>query len=442
MTEKLAIDGGKAIAGDLTHVMWPVVEPEERAAVMRVLDRGVVSGASAPEARAFEEEMAAFAGAKRCLLTHSGTSALQVAIAAADVGPGDEIIVPAYSFVATAMAPILQGAVPIFVDVDAETGTLDARLLDGALSERTRAIMPVHVHGCPADLDAIGAFAKEHGLLVIEDAAQAHGATYGGKKVGALFDGGGFSLQSSKNLGCGEGGAYVTNDDAQYELADRIRNFGQDVSPLAPGGFDGSHPLDGKKALVSSYVGGMYRGNEMMAAFARAELAKLPARTERLQANAKMLSDRLAKLPGVLPPTVPAGRTSVHHKFRVRLDLDAAGLSGVPVRPFRDVVVEALRGEGLEVVHWQSEPLPGHPLFAEKLAKGEGWLVRDVPTDRLAKNYRAELYPVTRSLLDGSFLLFSQSFPLIGQTEATVARYADAFEKVWAERQSLARRAR
>jgi dTDP-4-amino-4,6-dideoxygalactose transaminase len=379
-------------------------------------------------------------GAKHALLTHSGTSALEIALAAAGVNAGDEVILPAYSFVATAMAPLLCGALPIFVDVRPDTGNLDPALLEGALSKRTRAILPVHVHGCPADLGAIGAFAAAHDLVVVEDAAQAHLATYRGRPVGAIGTAGGFSLQSSKNLGCGEGGVFVTNDDDAFAHANRIRNFGQNVAPSTLP-LDLAHPLDGGP-MVSSFVGSMYRGNEMMAAFARAQLEKLPARTAACQESAAFLAGRLAELDGVLPPTVPDDRTSVHHKFRVRFDLEAAGLSGVPPRAFRDALVEVLRAEGVEVVYWQTDILPGHPLFADKLSHGEGWPVPEERLSRLAENYDASRYPKARALLEQSVVLFSQSHPLIGQSRETVALYAEAFAKVWAHRASVAERAR
>ena len=437
--QKLAIDGGAKALSDVTHAMWPIVEDEERAAVTEVLDRGVMSGSNAPAALAFEREFAEQVGAKHALLTHSGTSALQLALAAVGVGAGDEVIIPAYSFVATAIAPLLRGALPIFVDVRPDTGNLDPELLAGALSERTRAIMPVHVHGCPADLGAIGAFADEHGIAVVEDAAQAHLATYDGKPVGALLGAGGFSLQSSKNLGCGEGGVFVTNDTDAYAHANRIRNFGQDLAP-ADGPLDLVHPLDGGP-MVSSFVGSMYRGNEMTAAFASAQLAKLPGRTRAAQDNADWLIGRLQELDGVVPPSVPEGRRSVHHKFRVGFDLEAAGLDGVDPRAFRDEMVAALRAEGVEVVYWQTEILPGHPLFAERLCRGEGWSVPEAALPRLRENYDPSRYPVARRILEGSIVLFSQSYPLIAQSRATVEQYASAFTKVWAARGRVAERA-
>jgi len=440
MGEELAVDGGAAAAGGASHRLWPIVEAEEKAAVVEVLERGILSGSNAPAAQAFEEAFATSVGAKHALLAHSGTSALQLGLAAAGVNAGDEVIIPAYSFVATAMAPLLRGALPIFVDVRPDTGNLDPSLLEAALSDRTRAIMPVHVHGCPADLEAICAFAEAHGLVVVEDAAQAHLATHGDRPVGAIGLTGGFSLQSSKNLGCGEGGVFVTNDDEAFRHANRIRNFGQDVAPSdAP--LDAHRPLDGG-AMVSSFVGGMYRGNEMTAAFARAQLAKLPARTAACQKNAGWLSDRLGELPGVLPPVVPDGRTSAHHKFRVRFDLGQAGVEDVSPRAFRDALVTALRAEGLEVVYWQTDILPGHPLFAERLTRGEGWPVPESLLPRLSQNYDPARYPVARDLLEGSVVLFSQSCPLIAQSRETVGLYAEAFTKVWANRERIRDRAR
>src|SRR5262245_41261742 len=239
---QLAILGGSPVIDRQRHAKWPVVDDDCKKAVAAVLDRGILSGSEAPEARAFQEEFAAFHGAKHAMLTHSGTSALQVAIGAQGIGEGDEVIVPSYSFVATALAVVTQGAIPIFVDVR-EDGNLDANKLEAAIGPRTKAIMPVHVHGKPADLREILAVAKTHGLRIIEDAAQAHGATYEGRKVGTFDAGGGFSLQSSKNLSAGEGGLYVTDDADALERANRIRNFAQNL--VRGGRFDADRPLDG-----------------------------------------------------------------------------------------------------------------------------------------------------------------------------------------------------
>lgn len=436
---ELAVLGGSPVIDRARHTKWPIVDDDCRKAVMAVLDRGVMSGSDAPEARAFQEEFAAFQGAKHALLTHSGTSALQVAIGALGIGEGDEVVVPAYSFVATALAIVSQGAIPIFVDVG-EDGNLDPAKLEAAISSRTKAVMPVHVHGMPSDLDAIAAIARKRGIAIIEDAAQAHGATYGGKKVGTYDAGGGFSLQSSKNLSAGEGGVYVTNDEDALDRANRIRNFAQDLARVGTGKWNAERPLDGSPHVATG-IGSMYRGNEMMAAFARAQLRKLGERTARSQENAARLGKALAQLPGVTPPIVPANRTSVFHKYRVWIDPAAAGVD-LPAAALRDAVRKALVAEGCEVVVWQSEPMPSYPVFQELRGYGKGfpWSAGDL--DRVKANYRPENFPTSRRLLDSSIVLFSQTCPLIAQDAATVDAYADAFRKVWEHRGDLVEVAR
>jgi perosamine synthetase len=441
----LALLGATPVVTKESHRVWPIVGEDERRAVARVLDRGVLSGAHSPESTALEAEFARFVGAKHCLLTHCGTSALVVALAAAGVRAGDEVIVPAYSFVATPLAVVQVGAVPVFADVDVATGCLDPAAAEAAVTARTRAIMPVHMHGGAADMAALLDVARRHGLFVVEDAAQAHGATYGEpgagpRPVGAIGAAGGFSLQSSKNLSAGEGGLFVTNDDAIAAEAASVRNFGQDVALADAAEFDLARPLDGGRALDTRRLGSMYRGNEMMAAFARAQLARLPERTARCRANAARLSQALAALPGVTPPSEPPGRTSVHHKFRVHLDPERAG---VPLsrEGLRDAMIEALRAEGLEVVLWQSVPLPAQSVFQRRDAAGgfpRGHDGGSSPGTDLAANYDPARYPRTRALLAGSLVLFSQSCPLIAQDEAMVSRYIEAFRRVWDQRKALA----
>ncbi len=431
----LALFGGTPVLSAGAHRIWPIVTDDERAAVMRVLDRGILSGPFAPEATALQEEFAQFVGAKYALLTHCGTSALAVALAAAGVRAGDEVIVPAYSFVATPLAVTQIGAIPVFADVDPVTGCLDPAAANAAVTAKSRALMPVHMHGCAADMVALLDVARRHDLVVVEDAAQAHGAECSGRRVGAIGAAGGFSLQSSKNLSAGEGGLFVTNDAALLEEANSVRNFGQDLLASDGAGFDAQRPLDGSRALDSKRLGSMYRGNEMMAAFARAQLTRLGERTERCQRNAERLSRALAELPGVLAPSAPPGRTSVHHKYRVHLDPKQAGLSIAP-EALRDLVLAALRAEGLEVVLWQSVALPAQTVFQKRAAAGGFPRPASGGTD-LAKNYDPGHYPHTNALLAGSLVLFSQSCPLIAQPDDVVDRYAEAFRRVWEERRAL-----
>lgn len=434
---ELAIFGGTPVLREEDHRTWPQVEEEERKAVLTVLERGILSGGGAPESRAFEREFAAFVGTKYALLTHSGTSALELALLAAGVKEGDEVIVPAYTFIATPLSVMYAGGIPRFVDVSPETGNIDPELIEAAIGPRTKAIMPVHVHGCPADMDRIMAIAKKHDLLVIEDAAQAHGARYRGKGAGTFGIASGFSMQASKNLSAGEGGVLVTDDEGLLERANQIRSFGQNITLAQRDRFDPTRALDGRP-LVSERIGHMSRGNEMQAAVARAQLAKLPARTAALQANARRLFARLSELPGIRPFGEPEGVESVFHKVRVGFDVAAAGIQVAP-RRFRDVLIRALEAEGVNAVLWQDHTMLEHPLFQRFEGFGQGFpFSRAEDPEALRASYDPSKYPVSRALLDSSVVLFSQTRPLIAQTPEVVDRYADAFAKVWARRDALA----
>jgi len=416
----------KKLIDPARHTLWPILDDDCKRAVQRVLERGVLSGNFGPEALAFQESFSQFVGAKYALLSHSGTSALVMALGAAGVGPGDEVIVPAYTFVATPQAVLATGARPIFADVDPISGNISPAEVERWINKSTKAVLVVHVHGCPVDLTALGELCRKHKLALLEDAAQAHGAKYQDRPVGALFDGGAFSLQSSKNLGAGEGGVYVTNDLAHAELANQIRNFGHDLSLGEAKNNDLRRPLDGWRGLNSGRIGSMYRGNEMMAALASALLKKLPERTRLCQENAARLSRRLEKLDGILPPVIPSDRTSAFHKFRVRFDAEAAGLGAYRPVEVRDALLSALKATGFEATLWEREPQTHHRIFSE--ATG-------LPEHVLA-NYRSS-FPRTQALLDSSFLLFTQSCPLIAQNPETVDAYADAFEKLWTERKAI-----
>ena len=399
----LAFLGGAPVVPPGQACRWPVLTDADYAAVRRVLDRGVLSGPGAPEIRALEEEFAGFVGTRFCLATNSGTAALDVALAAAQVGPGDEVIVPALSFVATAHAVLHQGAVPVFADIDIETYTMDPACVKDRITDRTRAIIPVHLHGLPAEMDAINHLADRNGLIVIEDAAQAHGASYRGRSIGTLGRMAAFSLNSTKNLPAGEGGLFVTDTADLHARAARARFNGLDPDVQ----WDPIRPLDGEADSLATAMGWMYLPGEVTAALARAQLGRLPETTARSRKNAERLSARLSELPGVMPPIVPPDRTHVFHKYRVRFDPERAGV-GLSPKAFRDLVLQALRAEGVEVVLWQTHPLPSHPLFGCN-----------------------EPYLVTQALLDASLVIGSQSYPLFAQPPQIVDAWADAFEKVW-----------
>jgi dTDP-4-amino-4,6-dideoxygalactose transaminase len=405
---KLALQGGSPAVTHTGAVRWPVMGAEERAAAIRVLERGVLCGANAPELTALEEEFARYTGARRCLATNSGTAALHMALHAAGIGPGDEVVTTAFSYPATALAVLQCGAVPVFADIEPVGFNLDPEDAARRITPRTRAILPVHIHGLPCDMDAIGTLARRHGLAVVEDAAQAHGATYRGRRTGVLGDAAAFSLNATKNLPCGEGGLFTTGDERLFERAAELRILGQtrEVAPFDPG-----HPLDCDAESEFAGPGWMYLPQEIPAAIARAQLRRLEGFNANAAANAAVLGERLRALPGFVPPACPEDRTHVFHKYRVRLDREPLGLAMGP-RRLRDLVVRALRAEGVEVRLWMDRPLSELPVFRSAGA---------APAD----------HPVTRALLEDSFVVGSQTFPLYPQPRALVTQYADAFEKVW-----------
>jgi dTDP-4-amino-4,6-dideoxygalactose transaminase len=429
----LAIDGGTPRVDRRMHVRWPVLGPGDREAVLRVLDRGVLSGPFAPEVRGLEREFAQYCGAKYALATNSGTSALHIALAATGIGPGDEVITPAFSFVATAMAVLHQNAIPVFVDIENQTFGMDPAKVEAAITPRTKALMPVHMHGMPCDIDAMVDIARRRGLRLIEDAAQAHGATVAGRRVGTFGEVGCFSLQSSKNLACGEGGILVTDDEALLTRANRARMFGEDVTPQDEAAYDVRRPLDGSRAYDSQTVGHNYRTNELSAALARSQLVRLDEFDDQARANADRLSARLSKLPGITPPATPKGRSSVWHKYRVKLDPQAVGIDA-PAALVRDALCRALIAEGVEAVLWQTKPVPGQVLFQKKIGYGvrDGTLPPGCPWDHGAPvDYDLRQYPETQRLLDGSLVLFSHSFPIAPQPIELVDAYGEAFADVW-----------
>ncbi len=214
----LAINGGTPVRTEPFPV-WPIWGDEEINALTQVVKSGKWGSLSGEKTGEFEHMFAQYQDAKHGILTNSGTTALRLALTAADIGRGDEVLVPAYTFIASASSIIDAGAIPIFVDIDPNTYNIDVAKAEERITDKTRGIMPVHFAGRPADLDAVLALAEKHNLIVIEDAAQAWGSEWKGKRVGAIGAAGCFSFQSSKNINAGEGGIILTNDDLVAKMA-------------------------------------------------------------------------------------------------------------------------------------------------------------------------------------------------------------------------------
>lgn len=389
MAEKLAIDGGKPVLTRKDYKNWPVIGADERRLVNEVLDKGIVAGGTAPQVKALEKEWAAYVGTKHCLTTCSGTAALHMALAALGVGPGDEVITAAWTFLASASCALHQNAIPVFVDIDPRTYCLDPKKLEAAITPRTKVIIPVHIQGLPADMDEIMAIARRHKLFVIEDACQAHGALYKGKKVGGIGDIGCFSLNNFKNLCGGEGGLFNTDDEALLDKAGLIRCFGDEVDEVSR-----------RRVYNASILGYMYRNQELPAALTRAQLIHLDEFNKVRIDNATYLTSLLSRIPGVVPPYCPPDRQHVYFMYNVRFDPKAAGVNCEP-RRFRIAVEKALYKEGVLVGQWQTMPVPAQDLFQSKLGyggTGYPWQINEAKGIRY--DYDVKQFPVAGMLCD------------------------------------------
>lgn len=338
---------------------WPIILDDDINSVVNVLKSGKLWGRKTPNVIQLEEDLCQYFNSKYCILTQSGTSALHMAIAALGIGPGDEVITTAYSFIATALAILHANAIPIFVDIDPQSCNINVKDIEEKISSSTKAILPVHMHGLPANMDEINELAKKYGLAVIEDACQAHGAVYKGKKVGSLADIACFSLNGSKNL-CsgGEGGFLLTNDQAIYEKALSVAMFGEDIATKK------------YREDYTTNLGWMYRIQEIPAAIARTQLERLDEYNSIRIQNAEYLTKGLSGIRGIQTPIVPGDRTHVYFLYRLRFDPAILGIE-LPRRKFREVIETALSMEGVPVGQSDKIPLYKHPLFQNKTGYGK-----------------------------------------------------------------------
>jgi len=275
----------------------PIIGDEEREAVDRVLRSGMIAGG--PEVAAFESEFGAqVAGGWQCVAVNSGTAGSHLGLLAAGVGRGDEVIVPSFTFAATANSVALTGATPIFVDIEPETFCLDPAAVEAAITPRTKGIMPVHLYGHPANMTALNALAQKHGIAIFEDAAQAHGAQWQGQSVGTFGEFGMFSLYPTKNMTSGEGGMVSCHDAEFARRVQLLRNQGME------------------RRYENEVVGFNARMTDVHAAIGRVQLTKLAGWTQQRQSNAKFFDDNLE---GVVIPVVAPGAVHVYHQYTIRV---------------------------------------------------------------------------------------------------------------------------
>ena len=395
VTGELAALGGEAmIPREARRTPFPVITKED---VFGLL----LAQRQAPEkvVADFAESYRAYVGAAHALPTASGTASLHLALVGAGVRPGDEVIVPAFTFIATAQAVVAAHAVPVFVDIDPDTYCMDPRAAAAAVTGRTRAVMPVHVHGLPADVPALRALCERHGLALVEDASHAHSARIGDAVAGSLGDAAGQSLMADKNFPLGgEGGiAFFATAEAHRRAVDYLERHGID-----------------------------YGMSWIAAAFGASQLRRLPHYDAIRARNATLLAEALDTTGLFRPPHVPDGHVHAYNMYRVTLVPEAVGLDDLPAHAVKEAVHELLVAEGVPAREWQNTPIPCHLPFRHRAGFGNGYPFTLNP--EAVTDHRPEDFPVTLRMLETTLVLCRELRSPVEYER--VRRYADAFRKV------------
>ncbi|MFE5317718.1 DegT/DnrJ/EryC1/StrS family aminotransferase [Paenibacillus sp. NPDC056579] len=326
--KKLAVLGGTPVRTK-PFPSWPIYGEAEERLLLEVLHSGKWGGTGRIKLEALETEFAKLQDAQYAITTANGTIAITLALKAAGVQPGDEVILPPYTFIASATSVLLFGAIPVFVDVEADTLLLNPERIEAAITSRTKAIMAVHIAGCPADMDRINTIAAKHGLAVIEDSAQAVGAKWNGVGVGALGTAGTFSFQSSKNINSGEGGMIVTNDRDVADMAWSITNVGR----VRAGAW-----------YQHEHIGWNFRMTEFQAAVLLGQMTRLQEQIQLRERNGLLLENLLGQIDGIATMRRDP-RVTVHarHLFMFRVTTDVASSVG------KEEIIRRLQAEGIPV---------------------------------------------------------------------------------------------
>jgi dTDP-4-amino-4,6-dideoxygalactose transaminase len=418
---KLAIQGGRPVR-DKPFPNYNTIGEEEKRAVMEVLDSGVLSQFlgtwspdfyGGPRVQALERAWEVHFGVSHAVSVNSATSGLYAAVGAAGVGPGDEVIVSPYTMSASATAPLVYGAIPVFADIDPDTFCITAETIRRRITPRTKAIIVVDIFGHPADMDPIMALAAEHGFTVIEDTAQAPGATYTGRPAGTLANIGVFSLNYHKTIHCGEGGVAVTNDPRLADRLQLIRNHAEAVV-AAKGTED-----------IVNLVGFNYRMTEIEAAIATEQLKKLPQLVASRQSAAAYLNQRLRGLPGISIPYVAPNVTHGYYVYTMKYDASVSGVS-------RQRFAAAVAAEGVPLSSGYVEPLYLQPLYQKRVVFGN----RGFPFSECSVAYQRGLCPSAERMHFEEVIVTSLIHSALSMDD--LRDVADAFEKVLGNMQNLA----
>jgi len=406
---RLAVKGGKALfkPADFTAT-WPVVDEKDVAAVAKVAASGQWGRLTAnPLVDKFEKVFAEYHDAKHCLAVMNGTVAIETALRALDVEPGDEVIVTPMTFIASASAVILARAVPVFADIDPETYQISAQSIGDKVTLRTRAVLVVHYAGYPSDMDAIRRVARKHKLFVVEDCAHAHGTEWRGRKVGAIGDAGAFSFQQSKSLSAGEGGAVVTDRKRVYEKAYAYHHIGRTLWA---------------QKYEHTIVGPNYRMTEFQAAILSSQLRRLQRQTKAKMRNVQRLFRELRDIPGLVPLKEDPRITQRGYYFVV-LRYIQDRMKGVG----RNIFLRALEAEGVPIFAGYGEPVHHIKVFRENSFGLKGCLVNCRHYGR-KMDYSKVRLPVAEHASYDEQLTISHQYFLYGDN---VAKFAAGIRKVW-----------
>jgi len=378
MSEKIALEGGSPIRTE-PWPKWPLFTDEDISDVSAILRDGRMTAITGPTVKAFEDKFADRFGAAYGLSTCNGVTAIHLALAAVGVGPGDEVIVPAHTFIGSAIPVLMANAVPVFVDVELETFNIDVSKIEAAITDRTKAIIPVHLNGLAADMDEILALAKKHELFVIEDACQSHGGLYKGRITGTLGDIGCFSFFEDKVITTGEGGMLITDSEELYDRARCFRSYGEELVTDI-----------GERKYEHVALGFNYRMGALNAAIGINQLDRLEEMVEKRNSNASYLRERLSNVDGIIPPKELPHCRHAYYKFVCRIDRSVLKVDVL-------TLIEAIKAEGVAATPRYPRPLPLQKVFREKLGYGG----TECP-------YCCHLYDRKPAFLDGSWPVAEQ----------------------------------
>lgn len=407
--KQLAIDGGTP-ACTTPWPQWPQVDESDINAVTNAIRSGKWSSNLGEEIHQFEIEFAAYNNVKHAVCVNSGNAALQLSLAALGVRPGDEVIVPDYTYIASATAVLMNGTVPVLVDVDPQTYNIDPASVRRAITPRTTAIIPVHFSGSICAMDELAEIAREHNLVIVEDAAHSHGGTWRNQALGTIGDAGCFSFQASKNLNSGEGGCIVTNNDDVALICRAIASNGR-----VPRGIWYEHFINGST----------FRMTEMQGALLRSQLTRLKDQTARRDANGRFLDEKLAEISGIEPMLRDADQElHPHHLYMFRYNESTFGF---PKARF----VELLIAEGVRTSPGYGMPLHKQPVFSGKNIPAP--FTNYYAPHREAYDYQQTQSPVTEHACASEAVWISQSVLL-----AEPDRMQDIVDAVLKIRESVA----